>query len=695
MGGDTAGDIIYYNGSSYQRLGIGTALQILATNSAANAPEWINAATASLPAVGADGNVLTSDGTNWNSETPLGGVGGELVSMQSFTSDGSSSGGVTWTRPAGVKRILVQLVGPGGTALGGTNQGAGAGGGGCAISVFDVTNLASATVTIGNSTQSATFAGTGITTMTANGGGSTAANSLTGGAGGTATGGQINITGGRGADSDGGSGNTFPPGGGIPGGPIGGIHGRGQEGAKGGNNVVGAGGSLESTGVCHVYEYSDASAHLVGEKLVSSQLLTSSGTWTRPANITKIEVWVVGGGGNSTSTGVGGSAFPGGGGGTAYSILDVTNLATAVYTVGSSTVASTFINTAPNPDVTLTGGPGVSAVTDGGAVGGGVGTNCDISFAGTSSSFDVGHSWFGGIFGQGAAGGGGNAAVRTGTAGCVYIKEYSDPSLVGGLFGTVTEEMLAIQNSRTPTAGITGVWTKPSGVKQIEVELVGPGGRGGEQGGGSGGQGGYVRRIIDVSNITTLDYYLGLGAQWSGTGIVNRPAADASGCHFGGNSTLPLSYLTVTVNGSGVITAITNSGSGGSGLTTAPPIFIDSDMSSATWPGTTGTGATAVATISGGVVTGITVTNGGSGYTQGNVRATFGLSAGPGISGTSGSGGGSGASGTGYGHSLGLARAMVDPTWGNGSWGIGGGGSAGFSGAGAGGHSAIYIRKYR
>ena len=40
MGGDAAGDILYYNGTDYQKLGIGTAGQHLVTNTAANAPEW-------------------------------------------------------------------------------------------------------------------------------------------------------------------------------------------------------------------------------------------------------------------------------------------------------------------------------------------------------------------------------------------------------------------------------------------------------------------------------------------------------------------------------------------------------------------------------------------------------------------------------------------------------------------------------
>ena len=46
MGGDSAGDVLYYNGTDYQKLGIGTAGQHLATNSGATAPEWATPATA-------------------------------------------------------------------------------------------------------------------------------------------------------------------------------------------------------------------------------------------------------------------------------------------------------------------------------------------------------------------------------------------------------------------------------------------------------------------------------------------------------------------------------------------------------------------------------------------------------------------------------------------------------------------------
>jgi hypothetical protein len=46
MGGDTPGDVLFYNGTDYQRLTIGTAGQHLATNSATNAPEWVTLSTA-------------------------------------------------------------------------------------------------------------------------------------------------------------------------------------------------------------------------------------------------------------------------------------------------------------------------------------------------------------------------------------------------------------------------------------------------------------------------------------------------------------------------------------------------------------------------------------------------------------------------------------------------------------------------
>ena len=46
MGSDSAGDVLYYNGTDYVRLGAGTASQTLKMNAGATAPEWVTVAAA-------------------------------------------------------------------------------------------------------------------------------------------------------------------------------------------------------------------------------------------------------------------------------------------------------------------------------------------------------------------------------------------------------------------------------------------------------------------------------------------------------------------------------------------------------------------------------------------------------------------------------------------------------------------------
>jgi len=462
MGGDVAGDILYYNGTDYQKLGIGTALQVLATNTAANAPNWVNAATAALPSVGADGNVLTSDGSDWSSQPPLGGVGGELVSIQLFDLNnfdtagnghgaGNSAPGPyilgtgTWTKPAGVQRIEVWVVGGGGSnssnSQGGSTAGCpGAGGGGVAYSVFDVTNISSATYEIGmggrtwligastnNSAGPSEFVIGGVT-MTANGGSQSTSGSAS--AGGAATGGNLlnepgtgNLAG---SDSERGI-NTLAP-----------LKrlGLGAEACNtGGSNAGNAGGIF-------IKEYSDASASLVGEKLVSHQLFTSSstatGTWTKPANITKIKVYVVGPGGasghfvNTSHSGMGG------GGGCALSVLDVTNVTSYPYVIGGTSMAGNLTVTSVDSsfNTTIVGGAGGSSAGGGTAGGsGGNATGGQLNFTGASgeSSDGSGAGPLGGNIGRGKVseqpesnwqGSGGSAAI--------LVEEYSDASLVSG-----------------------------------------------------------------------------------------------------------------------------------------------------------------------------------------------------------------------------------------------------------------------
>lgn len=171
--------------------------------------------TSGVPAPGTNGNVLTSNGTAWTSTAPSGGARG-----QTFTSNG------TFTIPSGVTALKVTVVGGGGGTAGVTNSSAnassGGGGGGNAVSYLTgLTPGNTLAVTIGaagtnvSTSSESTPGNTGgtssvasgtqvITTISATGGlggyyvRTTSPNGMfgtRGGAGGTATGGTINIVG--------------------------------------------------------------------------------------------------------------------------------------------------------------------------------------------------------------------------------------------------------------------------------------------------------------------------------------------------------------------------------------------------------------------------------------------------------------------------------------------------------------------
>jgi hypothetical protein len=162
----------------------------------------------------------------------------------------------TWTCPAGVTSISVAVQGGGGAGGAATTtssaRGGGGGGGGCAYSsaVTVVPGVGySATVGVGGAGGSgaggaggaSSFSGSGITTLTANGGGGGALNTgsgATGGSGGTATGGASNKSGGGG---DATSGTTAGGAGGGGAGTTGG-------GGTGSGTTAGAGGSGSPAG---------------------------------------------------------------------------------------------------------------------------------------------------------------------------------------------------------------------------------------------------------------------------------------------------------------------------------------------------------------------------------------------------------------------------------------------------------------
>ena len=133
---------------------------------------------------------------------------GGLNSVQTFTSSG------TWTRPSGITKVIMEVQGGGG---GGSSDTASVyychigGGGGYAKKFLDVSSISSATITVGAGGAGIASAGSpnaggasswadGTNTVTGNGGPAGSPNrsdtTFRGAAGGTATGGDINIQGG-------------------------------------------------------------------------------------------------------------------------------------------------------------------------------------------------------------------------------------------------------------------------------------------------------------------------------------------------------------------------------------------------------------------------------------------------------------------------------------------------------------------
>lgn len=196
-------------------------------------------------------------------------------------------------------------------------------------------------------------------------------------------------------------------------------------------------GTIESTsgGVKFPDGTTQATAAL-GGGLYNVTAFASSGTWTKPAGVTRIKVTVTGGGGGGG--GDGGSCTPGGGGagGTAIRFLDVTAISSVSVTVGAGGTGNTGhgAGTAGGNSsfgaygTGYGGGAGNSANTAGtggsstaGTVGipggnGGVGS-CSGSH---SKVVDGGSS----IWGSAPAYGAGGKGTQNGAQGIVYIEEY-------------------------------------------------------------------------------------------------------------------------------------------------------------------------------------------------------------------------------------------------------------------------------
>lgn len=94
----------------------------------------------------------------------------------------------------------------------------------------------------------------------------------------------------------------------------------------------------------------------------------------------------------------------------------------------------------------------------------------------------------------------------------------------------------------------SGMFTVPSGVTSIFIEVVGAGGAGGGNGGGGGGGGGYAAGVYAVTPLSTLNVTIG-----------------AAGGGAGSGTTLVGALISATGGGNGTSVANPNIGGGGTG----------------------------------------------------------------------------------------------------------------------------------
>ena len=162
----------------------------------------------------------------------------------------------------------------------------------------------------------------------------------------------------------------------------------------------------------YYYPASNPNGYISSGGFQSMQVFTASGTWTRPAGVTKVKVYVTGGGGGAGR--YGGHAS---GAATAIKVIDVSSISSATITVGAAGVGSTNGSSGGNSvwadgtnTLTGTGGSGALASIPSTAIANATGG--DLNIAG-GNGYMAGRSYWGTIQGLIATGGANGDAEPT------------------------------------------------------------------------------------------------------------------------------------------------------------------------------------------------------------------------------------------------------------------------------------------
>lgn len=167
-----------------------------------------------------------------------------------------------------------------------------------------------------------------------------------------------------------------------------------------------------TSGNANNFLYSDGTnaSYVSTTGLSSMQVFTSSGTWIKPAGISKILVRLCGGGGGGS-----GHGETGGAGGYAEKIIDVTGVSSVSVTIGTGSTSSTYYSGNGGGGGTTSFGGYVSATGGNGAnsshqhCGGlsGIGSGGDLNLYGGGGSGHYNHQGTPGVsfFGGGSTGG--------------------------------------------------------------------------------------------------------------------------------------------------------------------------------------------------------------------------------------------------------------------------------------------------